>query len=142
MLYSERCARTHCIPAISVDTVVDPVAVITRTSMRFAPGATPRIRATRGGAVTGDETRHVSPVPARVGGGDEGRAVSAAREIDRRDDPAGEVRMWRDAAVEDRDADAATGHAQLPPGVRRANLEDPGTRGERGAARRIEGRHH
>ena len=50
--------------------------------------------------------------------------------------------MWRDAAVEDRDADAATGHAQLPPGVRRPNLEDPGTRGERSAARRVEGGHH
>src|SRR5205814_3098874 len=66
----------------------------------------------------------------------------AAREVDRGDDPSGEVGMRRDAAVEDRDADSLTGHAELAPGLWRSDLEDAGARRETRSIQRVECRGH
>ena len=97
---------------------------------------------TRCGAVAGHETGYMGAVPARIGGRDEARSTPAAREIDRRNDPADKVGVRRDAAVEDRDADAASSDAELPPGVGRSDLQDPRAVREGGAGDRVERREH
>src|SRR5256885_14490416 len=87
MLYRARCARTHGIPAISVETVVEPLAVITRTSTTFAPGATPVYAPPE--AVPSPATMPATWVPCPPGSAGPARAAPAAAAVEA---PAGPAR--------------------------------------------------
>src|SRR6267142_960465 len=58
--------------------------------------------------------------------------------IDRGHDPAREVRVRVHAAVDHRDGHAAPGDAELRPGLRRADFDDPGRARFRAVERGIE----